>query len=350
MGDGLHEWMRWLDDGLRINKISIPGTHDSRADRKFCNKLIFDFKDIMSVAAQEEILNFWGLKTGFTCDLMDLTGANFIQTQDLTLEYQLRHGIRFLDIRLRNTGHGFFNVNHGPVVLDYTFDDVLETVKNFLIANPTETVIISYQAELVRGTDFTNVFAGRVEKYKDYIYGGTNKNVYGRQFPTMRQVRKKIVFYNKQNSGNFGFGKDTADIEDWDNNVNVETDDYYNACESHIQKSMAHNEDKFYTTYLSANNGAGGRAPRAVAWYVNSVMEYRLTELKERAGPFGIVIMDFPSIELIRTILRKNDMGIIVSLLDRVLTPEQNIENKICAIEKNSKTNYITLQARQYQK
>ena len=59
MGDGLHEWMRWLDDGLRINKISIPGTHDSMADRKFCNKLIFDFKDIMSVAAQEELLNFW---------------------------------------------------------------------------------------------------------------------------------------------------------------------------------------------------------------------------------------------------------------------------------------------------
>ena len=72
-----------------------------------------------------------------------MTGANFIQTQDLTLKYQLRHGIIFLDIRLRNTGHGFFNVNLGLVVLDYTFADVLETVKNFLLANPTETVIIS---------------------------------------------------------------------------------------------------------------------------------------------------------------------------------------------------------------
>ena len=76
------------------------------------------------------------------------------------------------------------------------------------------------------------------------------------QFPTMRQVRKKMIFYNKQNSGNFGFWQETAVIEDWYENVNVETDAYYDACENHIQKSMAEYEDKFYTTYLSANNGA----------------------------------------------------------------------------------------------
>ena len=52
----------------------------------------------------------------------------------------------------------------------------------------------------------------------------------------MRQFCKKIVFYNKQNSGNFGFWKDTANIEDWDKNVNVETDAYYYACENHIKK------------------------------------------------------------------------------------------------------------------
>ena len=58
------EWMKYIDDSLKINQINIPGTHDSG-----CYDTVW-------------------------------TVAQCSDTQSLTIKEQLEHGIRYLDIRL----------------------------------------------------------------------------------------------------------------------------------------------------------------------------------------------------------------------------------------------------------
>lgn len=55
-------------------------------------------------------------------------------------------GVRALDIRLRYSENSFI-LEHGIIALPYTFDeDVRDVLVNFLQDNPSETVLMFYQA------------------------------------------------------------------------------------------------------------------------------------------------------------------------------------------------------------
>ena len=71
------------------------------------------------------------------------------RTQYYTIDEQLNGGVRFLDMRLAwNGAENNFHVVHAGDVLSYlNFDTVVEWCDAFLVAHPTETILMSIKQE-----------------------------------------------------------------------------------------------------------------------------------------------------------------------------------------------------------
>lgn len=104
-------WMSGLDGELYLSQLSIPGTHDSAATRKYAPSC----RDV-----------------------------NFCVCQSMTLVEQLDAGIRFFDIRLRHIEDNFA-IHHGSVFLNRFFHQVMTDFRSFLGNNKEEVIIMSYQ-------------------------------------------------------------------------------------------------------------------------------------------------------------------------------------------------------------
>ena len=159
---GSADWMAELDDGLRLNEIVLPGTHDA--------------------ATQYVQLAF------------------FSKCQAISVGEQLEAGFRYLDIRLglADEGiklmHGFTSCKSGPLPWAETLylDAVLEQCYAFLKAHPTETVIFAVKKE--HGDETAQVFAERLEaelaKNSAFWYTGN-------ELPTLGEARGKLVLMRR---------------------------------------------------------------------------------------------------------------------------------------------------------
>ena len=90
---------------------------------------------------------------------------SYTENQNMDLEEQLKHGIRFLDIRLHLEDDKLL-CYHGPIYLASNFHYVLDTVSGFLKRNPSETVIMNVQWEHGVSGDNTKT---RVEIFEEYL-------------------------------------------------------------------------------------------------------------------------------------------------------------------------------------
>lgn len=110
-------WMARIPDTVNLNSLSIPGTHDTLT--------------------------------------YDLVTNNVFQCQNQDLKTQLHAGLRYLDIRGRlvyNASAGadqdpVIGIYHGHVSTGYDFQDVLQTVFDFLDENPSEGIIMRVKEE-----------------------------------------------------------------------------------------------------------------------------------------------------------------------------------------------------------
>ncbi len=164
--EGSADWMAGLDDGLRLNEIVLPGTHDA--------------------ATQFVQLAF------------------FSKCQALSVGEQLEAGFRYLDIRLGlaekgfKLKHGFTDCKLGPLPWDDALylDAVLAQCFGFLKAHPTETVVFAVKQE--HGDEAARVFAERLEaeiaKNAEFWYTGT-------ELPTLGEVRGKLVLLRRYTDG-----------------------------------------------------------------------------------------------------------------------------------------------------
>ncbi|EGV66397.1 phosphatidylinositol-specific phospholipase C [Yamadazyma tenuis] len=178
-------WMKEVNDDTSIGKLSIPGTHNSAA----CH-----------------------------------TALPSVQCQGESVTDQLKHGVRFLDIRC---GKLFLKegdeakdlqVIHGkfPVKIPFPekLTDVLEEVYDFVGDNDSETVIVSLKQE---GTDdwnndddeFANCIWDRyINKNKDKWYLENN-------IPRLQDARGKVILFrrfglkNQDKENSFGFDAHT---------------------------------------------------------------------------------------------------------------------------------------------
>lgn len=221
------EWMRQLPDSLSLADITIPGTHDSGAQ-----------KGVFGIG----------------------------QCQSLSITDQLNAGARFLDIRLKLI-EDKLQVYHGILGMDMTFDDVQNECLEFLSAHPNETIIMSIKEEDADEAGFANALIGAINKFKESWY---TKN----SMPTLGEARGKIVFMSRCDSN----GKGISCQSNWgddrtftmnngvpmrvQDNYNVETADKIDEKWSDITAliTFAHSSNKRSTFCLNFTSG-----------YINSI-------------------------------------------------------------------------------
>ncbi len=111
---GVQDWMGAIPDETPLQRLTVPGTHDSGA-------------------------RYGGL---------------YVACQNTTIAEQLDSGIRFLDVRCRVTG-GSFAIHHAAYYQNLMFGDVLVACRDFLAAHPRETVLMRVKQEYSEESDAT---------------------------------------------------------------------------------------------------------------------------------------------------------------------------------------------------
>ena len=154
------DWMETVPDETKLSNMSIPGTHDS------CTQYV-DMRYIF-------------------------------QCQDASVATQLIYGYRYLDMRLvleqkhdQQTLVLKHNIarcktSNSPFAGTLTLDDVLRDVYAFLVAHPTETIILCMKAENSKDdvADVQSALYERIDTDPDRWY---LKN----EIPTLGEVRGK---------------------------------------------------------------------------------------------------------------------------------------------------------------
>ena len=162
--EGSADWMAALDDDLPLNRITIPGTHDS--------------------ATQYVQLAFFS-----KCQAKDIAG-------------QLEAGYRYLDIRLGVDEHngifklmyGFTNCKTGPMPWNDALylDWVLEDCYEFLAKHPGETVIFAVKQE--HGDAIVAEFQQMLDAY---IRENPEYWLLTDAIPTLGEARGKLVLMRR---------------------------------------------------------------------------------------------------------------------------------------------------------
>ncbi len=145
----------YVDDSLTIDKVSIPGTHDSAS----------------------------------------LHGGPIVQTQTKSITSQLEAGIRFFDIRLRHI-ENVMAIHHGMVYQNIMFGDILNQMSSFLKSYPSEFLIVRVKEEydaIDNTRTFEETFIDYMDRYSDIIYIPKNDKT----FPTVAEMRGKLIFLDQ---------------------------------------------------------------------------------------------------------------------------------------------------------
>lgn len=207
----LESWMSKLKNEIPLSALSIPGTHNSPTHHK---------------------------------------ALPSVRCQAVGVKEQLQNGVRFLDIRVQPESpedlskDGLILVHSAfPISLtgNKYFRDLVDTVLEFLEANPTETVIMSLKREGVgKATD------QQLSKIlKDHYAGDNAKWFTENRIPTLGEARKRIVLIRrfalddslKGEWGGKGWG---IDAESWPDNCadgtcssgEIRVQDFYEVAET----------------------------------------------------------------------------------------------------------------------
>jgi len=296
-------WMSNLDDNITLDKLSIPGTHDSGTSK---------------------------------------TGKGAAHTQNFNIITQLNDGIRFLDIRVKykkNRPNDPLQVYHGIINCKISFGDVLNDCTKFLKENPQETIIMLMNSASGDGNN--------IQQYFDFYL---KKSSYQSLFnlepvpPPLAELRGKVVLFRRF-PGSWG-----VDLSDgWKDNstftlttpegVKFQIEDQYK--EHNTGRKLKEVERAIGSAISSFNNGViyitynsisqGGHTPYQYAWggglgKVNPKMNQGLEiYLKKHSGTkrFGVIMLDFynnkeGSINNSNTeLIINSNLGIEMSLIEQ---------------------------------
>ncbi|MFF5938769.1 phosphatidylinositol-specific phospholipase C [Streptomyces sp. NPDC012508] len=256
---GLQDWMAGHGDPTPLQKLTIPGTHDSGA-------------------------RFGGL---------------WSECQNTTLAQQLAAGIRFFDIRCRVTG-GSFAIHHGPSYQNMMFGDVLIACRDFLAAHPSETVLMRVKQEYSSDSDAT--FRAVFDDYLDNR-GWRSLFRIGDTLPALGEARGKVVLI-ADNGGLPGLkwwdGGALAIQDDWNALPNAK----YPKIEAHFRKAVEQ-PGKLYINFVSTS---ASLPPRWNSDNLNHRVHGFLDGTANTWKGLGIVAMDYPNTRsgLVESLIRHN--------------------------------------------
>ena len=269
-------WMSRMADSVKLSQLTLPGTHDS------CTA------NITAIAS----------------------------CQAWSLQDQLNHGIRYIDIRCRQIG-STFAIHHGLVFTMVMFGDgVRDVCVDFLQAHPTECIVMQikwheYDDDNPVGT-FQQVLDGYLQGFGSFFY-------LDNRIPTLGEVRGKIVVvrrfqldagssprgldlsgWNQQDDKTFDVnptsenGWATYHIQDQYNVPTILGGDLtakWNAIQALLDQAKADASDAWYINFASGSSS--GAYPYSVSTHINpSLFKYL------GGGPFanrlGTLMQDFP--------------------------------------------------------
>ena len=168
-------WMANLPDNTYVSQISMPGTHDAGA-----------------------------YNTGNTLQ-------SWAQTQTLDIPGQFDKGVRVFDFRPAcsySDGTYSFDIAHGLVTLNTTFDGVLASAVSWLSEHPTEFIIIQLKNESSSYSDLDDSFWGvdlqenftlwqkqirarLLNVNSEYVIADFNPSM------TLKEARGKLIFMSR---------------------------------------------------------------------------------------------------------------------------------------------------------
>jgi len=160
-------WMHRLPDNAYVSTISIPGSHDTGTGSGF---------------------------PGITTSIYGPFGDRYARTQDKNIEEQWNIGIRAFDLR-PCIKDNYINVNHGIMPTNLRFDNALYFLRDKLIENPSEFVII-HLLHASDGDDNASNYGERLlelfnrDDLKDFL-------VDFKSTLTVREMRGKILLLSR---------------------------------------------------------------------------------------------------------------------------------------------------------
>lgn len=272
------DWMADVADTRGLAELSIPGTHDSGA-------------------------------------LHEPT-TGLARCQDLTIADQLAAGVRYFDVRCRHVADAF-EIYHGAIGQNQTFDEVLATMSAFLDAHPGEALIVSIKEEAApSGTTrpFDATFASYVARAADRWYLAPS-------LPRLGDVRGKLVLLRRFDAAATPLG---IDATMWPDNT---TFSITNAAQLQIQDAFMVSDDALKwaaitslfaearagspsTLFLDYTSGyqtiSGLPNVPSVADDINPRLDAFLADPANRPARLGVLAMDFVTAARARAIIATN--------------------------------------------
>lgn len=283
-------WMGWIDDETPLNKLDIPGTHDSFA---YC--------------------------------VPHAVVESTAKTQSIDIMEQLNIGCRFLDIRFNQNLDG----RHGIIDCKDSLWKAMEWIRSFLKENPKETILMRTRLENednVSIMDYNLSFL--TSEYGDLFWRRNGKT----EWPKLKEVRGKVVVLdgltgNYFFSHGYGFkygGNNIPDmlIQDVYNPLEGDWRKQFNEFEPHgvenfklslIQKNLdiPFDQNKLKINYVSAVTGwagaaGNGQSPKSFADYLNPRVVDCIS--KKESCYTGVILFDFIDENITKTVYSKNGL------------------------------------------
>lgn len=255
-------WMKELDGNTLLSDITVPGTHDTMA----------------------------------------LHGGPAAECQAWNLEDQLKAGIRYLDFRVYAFENTLY-LMHGIVYQRSTFSKALDMLKVFLSEFPSETVLVRVKPDLV---DKSKV-QGMVEK----LIEGDSRVWVKSAIPRLDEVRGKIVLVQE---GSFLLGVRLLETDTKGDYKVIHVKDKEKETLQNLNKAMKECGGNSVVLTYSSGTGIGTfegmfLTPKKVAEKMDPWLYDYLQMLLAEGSKlcFGIIAMDFPSTDLIQTVIRFNN-------------------------------------------
>ncbi|MFD8980743.1 phosphatidylinositol-specific phospholipase C [Streptomyces sp. NPDC059564] len=258
---GTQDWMAGLADSTPLQRMTIPGTHDSGARE----------------------------------------GGLYVACQNTSIAEQLDSGIRFLDVRCRVTG-GSFAIHHAAFYQNLMFGDVLVACANFLAAHPSETVLMRVKQEYSEESDAT--FRAVFDDYLDHRGWRPLFRIADALPASLGQARGKVVLL-ADNGGLPGLRYADGNVFDVQDDYNTEPFAKRGRIENQFRKAVQQ-PGKLFVNYVSTS---AYMPPRWNSDRLNPQVHSFVdgSEMAGRTG-LGIVPMDFPNTRsgLVASLIRHN--------------------------------------------
>ena len=255
--------MNQLGDNLMLSQLNIPGTHESCAHATY----VHDWADC----------------------------------QDWSLQDQLNHGIRYIDIRCRHINDGF-DLYHGDVQIVSSLysnaglkfaADVRDVCVAFLKANPKECIIMQIKRESSDSNNtqtFEQTLDGYLKGFESFFYLDDH-------VPTLGEVRGKIVVVRRFGLDQNSTPRGIAALP-WADNATFSVN-YTAANRAAVRLEV---QDQYQYSFNLFNPGAPiadkwnnisalldrAKSDTSNAWYINETSATDLPELTPRSFATGL--------------------------------------------------------------